>query len=159
METSKTTKQGEVRKPTVCRKTNAYSFRGITRPSTGTSSVEGRDDGAHYSEMLTDRLKSAIRSKCWGLPSKNVAAWKWPSIRCCPHSWNPLETQVWCNGLVPILPFLTVTCFVHKGPSTHLGPRNEAVHARLTAHPKTFFFWGIRKLVERLAKCVQKQGD
>jgi hypothetical protein len=35
----------------------------------------------------------------------------------------------------------------------------EAVHAWLAAQPKTFFFEGIRKLVQRWTKCVEKQGD
>jgi hypothetical protein len=34
----------------------------------------------------------------------------------------------------------------------------EAVHAWLTAQPKTFFSEGIRKLVQRWTKCVEKQG-
>ena len=36
----------------------------------------------------------------------------------------------------------------------------EAVHAWLAAQPKTFFFSeGIKKLVQRGKKCIEKQGD
>ena len=36
----------------------------------------------------------------------------------------------------------------------------EAVHARLAAQPKTFFFSeGIKKLVQRWKRCNEKQGD
>ena len=35
----------------------------------------------------------------------------------------------------------------------------EAVHAWLTAQLKTLFSEGIRKLVQRWTKCVEKQGD
>ena len=36
----------------------------------------------------------------------------------------------------------------------------EAVHAWLAAQPKTFFFSeGIKKLVQRWKKCIEKQGD
>ena len=36
----------------------------------------------------------------------------------------------------------------------------EAVHAWLAAQPKTFFFpEGIKKLVQRWKKCIEKQGD
>ena len=36
----------------------------------------------------------------------------------------------------------------------------EAVHVWLAAQPKTFFFSeGIKKLVQRWKKCIEKQGD
>jgi hypothetical protein len=35
----------------------------------------------------------------------------------------------------------------------------EALHAWFAAQPKTFFSEGIRKLVQRWTKCVEKQGD
>ena len=35
----------------------------------------------------------------------------------------------------------------------------EVVHAWLAAQPKTFFSEGIRKLVQRCTKCVEKQAD
>ena len=35
----------------------------------------------------------------------------------------------------------------------------EAMHAWLAAQPKTFFSEGIRKLVQRWTKCVEKQKD
>ena len=35
----------------------------------------------------------------------------------------------------------------------------EAAHAWLAAQPKTFFSEGIKKLVQRWKKCIEKQGD
>ena len=35
----------------------------------------------------------------------------------------------------------------------------EAVHAWLAAQPKTFFPVGIKRLVQRWKKCIEKQGD
>ena len=35
----------------------------------------------------------------------------------------------------------------------------EAVRAWLAAQPKTFFSEGIKKLVQRWKKCIEKQGD
>ena len=35
----------------------------------------------------------------------------------------------------------------------------EAVHAWLAAQPKTFYSEGIKKLVQRWKKCIEKQGD
>ena len=35
----------------------------------------------------------------------------------------------------------------------------EAVHVWLAAQPKTFFSEGIKKLVQRWKKCIEKQGD
>ena len=35
----------------------------------------------------------------------------------------------------------------------------EAVHAWLAARPKTLFSDGIKKLVQRCKKCIEKQGD
>jgi hypothetical protein len=35
----------------------------------------------------------------------------------------------------------------------------QAVHKWLRDHPKTFFVEGIRKLVDRWTKCIEKEGD
>ena len=35
----------------------------------------------------------------------------------------------------------------------------EAVHAWFAVQPKTFFYEGIKKLVQRLKKCIEKQGN
>jgi hypothetical protein len=35
----------------------------------------------------------------------------------------------------------------------------EAVHAWLAGQPKTFIAEGIKKLVQRWKKCIEKQGD
>ena len=63
----------------------------------------------------------------------------------------------------------TGTVFCSNGVSTN-GEKNskmvaqvlrmkEAVHAWLAAQPKTFFCEGIKKLVQRWKKCIEKQGD
>ena len=73
METSTIPLQGKVQNPTIRRKTNAYRVLGITWPSTGTCSGEGKTvNSERYSEMPTDRLKPAIPSKHRGLLSKDV---------------------------------------------------------------------------------------
>ena len=42
----------------------------------------------------------------------------------------------------------------------HVLRMKEALHAWLAAQPKTFFFSeGIKKLVQRQKKCIEKQGD
>jgi hypothetical protein len=35
----------------------------------------------------------------------------------------------------------------------------QAVHKWLRHQPKTFFVEGIRKLVDRWTKCIEKEGD
>jgi hypothetical protein len=35
----------------------------------------------------------------------------------------------------------------------------HALHKWLRDQPKTFFMEGIRKLVDRWAKCIEKEGD
>jgi hypothetical protein len=35
----------------------------------------------------------------------------------------------------------------------------QAVHKLLRDQPKTFFVEGIRKLVDRWIKCIEKEGD
>jgi hypothetical protein len=54
MDTSTFAQQEKVQKPAIRRKTDAYSFLGLTRPSIG----EGQS--AQYNEMHTDWLKPAI---------------------------------------------------------------------------------------------------
>jgi hypothetical protein len=73
VETSTIIQQGKVQRPTICRKTHAHS----SWNSQGSVLAYYQERGitinkAHYSEMLTDRLKPAIRSKCWKLLSKGV---------------------------------------------------------------------------------------
>jgi hypothetical protein len=43
--------------------------------------------------------------------------------------------------------------------NSHQTPRREAVHKWLRDQPKTFFVEGIRKLVDRWTKCIEKEGD
>ena len=50
-----------------------HSVLRLTRPSTGTYQGKGTTiNSAWYSEMITDKLKPAIQSKCWGLLLKGV---------------------------------------------------------------------------------------
>ena len=72
METSSIALQGKVQNPTIRRKTDAYSVLGITMPILEHYQERGTINSAWYSDMLTDRLKPAIRSKRGGLLSKGV---------------------------------------------------------------------------------------
>jgi hypothetical protein len=46
-----------------------------------------------------------------------------------------------------------------EASNSHQTPRREAVHKWLRDQPKTFFVEGIRKLVDRWTKCIEKEGD
>ena len=127
-------------------------------------------NSARYSEILTDRLKPAIRSKCWGLLPKGVVLLH---DNAHPHTnahtaetLQKLKFEVMAHP--PYSPDLASSDY-------HLfGPRKEAlrdrwfaldqevkemVHAWLAAKLKTFFLEGIRKLVLRWTKRVEKEGD
>ncbi|PNF15535.1 hypothetical protein B7P43_G16529, partial [Cryptotermes secundus] len=91
-------------------------------------------NSARYSEMLTDRPKPAIRSKCPGLLSKGVVLLH-DSAR--PHTAaHTAET----------LRKLKFDVMAHPPYSPDLTPSKT-------------FSEGIRKLVQRWTKCVEKQGD
>jgi hypothetical protein len=117
METSTFTQQEQVQKPIICRGTTTNS--------------------AHYSEMLTDWLKPAIRSKCQG---------QCPSTYC----WNFLKTQVQCNASTSVL---------SRSRLFWLSLVKEVVREWFSAQLKTFFPVGTRKLMQWLTKCVEKQRD
>ena len=123
-------------------------------------------NSARYSEVLTDRLKPPIRSKRRGLLSKGVV---FLHDNSRPHTAaHTAET----------LRNLKFEVMIHPPYSPDLVPSGhhlfgllkealrgcrftsdrevkEAVHAWLTAQPKTFSE-GIRKLVQRWTKCVEK---
>ena len=125
-------------------------------------------NSARNSEMLTDRLKPAIRSKRRGLVSKGVV---FLHDNAHPHiaahtaeMLRKLKFQVMAHVpcIVLILPRLPPVSSTHTG----LGGRRftsdqevkEAVHAWLDAQTKTFSE-GIIKLVQRWTKCIEKQED
>ena len=122
-----------------------------------------------YNEMLTYRLKPAIRSKHRGLLPKCILLLH-DNVR--PHTAaHTVETLRKLNEVM-----------AHPAYSPDLAPPDnhlfgllkvalrgrqftsdqevkEPVDAWLAAQPKTFFSEGIRKLVQRWTKCVEKQGN
>ena len=123
-----------------------------------------------YSGMHTDRLKPAIRSKRRGLLLKSVVLLH---DNARPHTaahtaetLRKLKFKVMAHP--PYSPDLALSDYHLFGPLKEaLRARRftldqelkEAVHAWLAAQPKTLFSEGIRKLVQRWTKCVEKQGD
>ena len=127
-------------------------------------------NSARYSEMLTGRLKHAIRRKRRGLLSKGVVLLH-DNTR--PHTaahiaetLRNLKFQVMTHP--PYSPDLALSEF-HLFGSLKEALRNcqftsdkevkEAMHAWLAAQSKTIFSEGIRKLVQRWTKCVENQRD
>ena len=116
-------------------------------------------NSARYSEMLTDRLKPAIRSKRRGLLSKSVVLLH---DNAHPHTaahtaetLRKLKFDVMAHP--PYSPDLAPSDYHLFGPLKEAlrGRRftsdqevKEAVHAWLAAQPKAFFSEGIRKLVQ-----------
>ena len=73
METSTIALQEKVQNPAIRRKTDAYNVLGLTRPVLEHYQEMGITiNSARYSEMLTEKLKPAIRSKRRELLSKCV---------------------------------------------------------------------------------------
>ena len=127
-------------------------------------------NSAWYSEMLTDRLKPAIWSKLRGLLSKGVVLLH---DNARPHTAaHTAETirklKFELMGHPPYSPDLVPSHYHLFCPLKEAlkGRRftsdqevKDAVYARLAAQPKTFFSECIRKLEQRWAKWVEKQGD
>ena len=127
-------------------------------------------NSVRYSEMLTAKLKPAIRSKRRGLLSKGVVLLH---DNARPHTAaHTAETLQKLNFEVldhpPYSPDLAPSDFHLFGPLKEAirGCRftsdealKEAVHSWLASQPKTFFHEGIKKLEQRWTKCVEKQGD
>ena len=123
-------------------------------------------NSSQYSEMLTDRLKPAIRSKCRELLSKDVVL-----LHDNVHQHTAAHTAETLRKLKfevmahpPYSPDLSPSDYQLFDPLKEAlrGHRfssdqevKEAVHAWLTAQPKTFFLECNRKLVEWLNKCVE----
>ena len=138
-------------------------------PRTLTLLGEGHSNNStRYSEMLTDRLKPAIPSKRRGILSKGVVL---VHDNVHPHTAahtaellrkNKFEVMVhppYSPDLAPSYYHLFGTLKeALRGRRFTLDQEvKEAAHAWLAAQPEAFFSDGIRKLVQRWTKCVEKQ--
>jgi hypothetical protein len=123
-----------------------------------------------YYRLLQDQLKAAIRYKRWRLLSKGVLllhsnAW--------PHTATVTIQTVQCLGFEllphpPYSPNLAPSEYHTFGPlketlrshrfGSH-GDAQQAVQTWLHKQPKSFFFEGMKKLVERYQKCIIVLGD
>jgi len=127
-------------------------------------------NSAKYSDMLANNLKPAVRTKRRGLLSKKVLLLH---DNARPHTAShTVETINHFSFEVlkhpPYIPDLAPSDYHLFGPlknalqsrrlSTEKDVR-EAVHKLLREQPKTFFLEGIRKLVDRWTKCIEKEGD
>ena len=123
-----------------------------------------------YSEMLTDRLKSAIRSKRRVLLSKGVMLlYDNAHPHTAAHTAETLrKLKFEVIARPPYSPDLAPSNYHLFGTLKEAlrGHRltsdqevKEAEYAWLAAQPKTLFLEGIRMLVQRWTKCIEKQGD
>ena len=127
-------------------------------------------DSARYSDLLTNKLKPAVRTKRRGLLSKKVLLLH-DNARTHTASHN-VETINHLGFEVQEHPAYSP----HHAPSDYhlFGPLKnalrghqfstdkevrEAVHKWLHNQPKTFFLEGIRKIVDCWTKCIEKEGD
>ena len=127
-------------------------------------------NSAWHSEMLTERLKPAIWSKCWGLLLKCVVLLhnnaRPHTAAYTPEMLQKFKFEVMAHP--PYSPYLvpfdyhlfgTLKEALRGRRFTLAQEVKEAVHAWFAAQPKTIFSEGIRKLVQWWTKCVEKQGD
>jgi len=127
-------------------------------------------NSAHYSEMLIDRLKPEIRSIRRGQLSKGIVLLH--DNACLHIAAHTVETFQKLMFVVlaypPYSPVLAPSeCHLFGPLKVALRGRRftsdqevkEAVHSWRASQPKTFFSDGIKKLVQRCEKCVEKQGD
>ena len=151
------------------------------RPSTATTDIECVRDMVLLDRRLTidevanclqiiGRLKPEIRSKHRGQLSKGIVLLR---DNARPHTaTHTVDTLQKLNFEIlahpPYSPYLAPSDYRLFGPLKEAlsGRRftsdqelKEAVHAWLAAQPKTFFSEGIKKLVQRWKKCIEKQGD
>ena len=117
------------------RKTDACSVLGLTRPGTGFQESGTTRNSAQYSEMLTDRLQPAIRSKRRGLLLKGAVLLHENGRPRTAETLRKLKFEVMAHP--PYSPdLLWFTQRGIKGPSIHLGSRsngNGACVARCSA--------------------------
>jgi histone-lysine N-methyltransferase SETMAR len=127
-------------------------------------------NSAKYSALLQDQLKPAIRHKRWGLLSKGVLFFQ---ENAWPHTATATVQTVQQLGfeLLPHPPYrpdvapadyhvfspLKETLRGHRFESH--SDVQQAVQTWLHEQPKSFFFKGMKKLVERYQKHIIVQGD
>jgi len=127
-------------------------------------------NSARYSDLLANNLKPAVRTKRRGLLSKKVLL--------LPDNARPQTA----SHTVETINHLGFEVLEHPAYSPDLAPSDyhlfeplknalrgrrfstdkevrEAVHKWLGEQPQTFFLEGIRKLVDRWTKCIEKEGD
>jgi histone-lysine N-methyltransferase SETMAR len=127
-------------------------------------------NSAKYSALLQDQLKPAIHQKRWGLLSEGVLLVH-DSAR--PHTATAAVQTVQQLGFEllphpPYSPHLAPSDYHIFGPlkETLCGHRfgshgdvQQAVQMWLLEQSKSFFFEGMKKLVEQYQKCIIVQGD
>jgi hypothetical protein len=111
---------------------------------------------ATYCDMLQRGLNPAVRSKRREGKCQNV-----PVLRFAQLQWEVMEAAA-------LSPDLTSSDFhrfeqLEEVPGRSRFPcdegGNNGANQWLHAQPKTFCYDGIKKLVERWGKCVEKKGD
>ena len=129
-------------------------------------SGEGHNNkSARYSEMFTEKLKPAIRSKCRGLLLKGVVL-----LHDNARPYTAAHTAETLRKLkFELMAHLSYSPDLAPSDYHLLGPPKEALrgrrftsdqevkeaaHAWLAAQPKTFLSEDIRKLVQGWTKCV-----
>ena len=171
METSAIAYQEKVQKPTISRKISAFSFWDSQGPILEHYQDRGSTiNSASYSEMLIDRLKPEIQSKCRGKLLRGIVLLHGNAcLHTAAHTVKTLQKlkfEVLAHP--PYSPDLAPSDCHLFGPfkEASRGLRftshpelKEAVHAWLAAQPKTLFSEGIKKLEQRRKKCIEKQED
>jgi histone-lysine N-methyltransferase SETMAR len=124
---------------------------------------------ATYFDMLQGGLKPAIHSKRRGRLSEGLLLHDNARPHTAACTLETLRKLKWEIMEYPAhIPDLAPSDFHLSGPLTEaLGGRRfqcdedikNAVHQRLRAQPKTFYYDGIKQLVGRWEKCVKKQDD
>jgi hypothetical protein len=112
---------------------------------------------------MKQMLRTTARRCC-------VVAWQCLSTYCCPHWWNPPETQVWLIAHPAYSPTLASSDYMYHlfDPLREvlgccwcaLDPElKEAMCICYTALLKLFFSEGIGKFVHWWTKCIEEQED
>ena len=171
METPRIPSEEEIQDSTFRGKGNANAFLGLKRTYTGILSGKGGRtiNSARYSDLLANNLKPAVRTKRRGLLSMKVLMLH---DNARPHmASHTVETSNHLGFEVlehpAYSPDLTPSDYYLFGPLKNALQGRfftdkevwEAVHKWLRDQTKTFFFEGIRKLVDRWTKCIEKEGD
>ena len=155
----------KVQNPTIRMKTDVYSVLGLTRPSTGTLSGEKHNNKQCALQWDAYRQAEACNSKqtqrkAFVLLHDNARR------HTAAHTAEPLrKLKFEVMAHPPYSPDLAPSDYHLFGPLKEAlrGRRStsdqEAKDAWHAAQLKTFFSEGIRKLVQRWTKCVEKQED